>query len=160
MLRSSDANQHRRYTTPIDSHRNRHVLLKHRQPYAVGDDLLLPGTNYSMELMETLEGYKERWVDGRAATLYGETIAALSKAGGLSEADRVQLKSLKQNNDDGVVDLIIDIAVAAKKGTRFARAAAPLILADGPLPFGDVVFALALGLDFAIAAYNLVNDDD
>ena len=113
-----------------------------------------------MELMETLEGYKERWVDGRAATLYGETIAALSKAGGLSEADRKQVKDLKQNNDDGVLDFVIDVYIAAKKGSRFARAAAPLILADGPLPFGDVVFALALGLDFAIAAYNLVTDYD
>ncbi len=122
--------------------------------------MLLPGTNYSMELMENLEGYKARWVDGRLAGLYGETIAALSKAGELSEGDRKQLKELKQNNDDGVIDFIIDAAIAAKKGTRFARAAAPLILADGPLPFGDVVFALALGLDFAIAAYNVVVQDD
>lgn len=122
--------------------------------------MLLPGDNYSFELMQTLESYRETWVDGRAATLYGQTIAALSEAGQLSEGDRKQLKALKQNNDDGVIDFIIDAAIAAKKGTRFARAAAPLILADGPLPFGDVVFALALGLDFAIAAYNLVTDDD
>lgn len=121
---------------------------------------MLPGTNYSMELMETLEGYKQYWVDGQAATLYGQTIAALSDAGELSNADIEAVKRLKQNNDDGVLDFVIDAFIAAKKGTRFARAAAPLILADGPLPFGDVVFAIALGLDFAIAAYNLVTDDD
>jgi len=33
-------------------------------------------------------------------------------------------------------------------------------LADGPLPFGDAVFVVALGLDFGIAAYNLVTRDD
>lgn len=122
--------------------------------------MLLPGDNYSFQLMQTLESYRETWVDGRVATLYGETIAALSDAGELSKADIKAVKSLKQNSDDGVLDFVIDVYITAKKGTRFARAAAPLILADGPLPFGDVVFALALGLDFAIAAYNLVTDDD
>jgi len=122
--------------------------------------VLLPGTNYSMELMENLEGYKSRWVDGRLAGLYGEAISALSDAGELSEADRRQLKELKQNDDGDIVDFLLDVATAARKGARFSRAAAPLILADGPLPFGDVVFAVALGLDFAIAAYNVVVQDD
>lgn len=111
--------------------------------------------------MENLESYKETWVDGRAANLYGEVIGALNAAGDLSQEDLRIVKSLKQNgDDDGFVDFIIDVAIAAKKGSRFARAAAPLILADGPLPFGDVIFALALGLDFGIAAYNLVTDND
>ena len=111
--------------------------------------------------MENLESYKETWVDGRAANLYGEVIGALNAAGDLSKQDLRIVKSLKQNGeDDGFVDFIIDVAIAAKKGSRFARYAAPLILADGPLPFGDVIFALALGLDFGIAAYNLVTDND
>lgn len=110
--------------------------------------------------MQTLESYRETWVDGRAATLYGQTIAALSEAGELSKADREQIKSLKQNNDDGIIDFVLDVANAARKGARFSRVAAPLILADGPLPFGDVVFAIALGLDFAIAAYDVVVHDD
>ncbi len=42
--------------------------------------MLLPGDNYSEQLMFTLEGYRETWVDGRAATLYGETLSALDKA--------------------------------------------------------------------------------
>ena len=122
--------------------------------------MLLPGTNYSMELMENLESYKSRWVDGRLAGLYGETIAALSEAGELSEVDRKQLKELKQNDGGEILDFVLDVADAARKGARFSKAAAPLILADGPLPFGDVVFAVALGLDFAIAAYNVVVQDD
>jgi len=62
-----------------------------------------------MELMENLESYKSRWVDGRLAGLYGETIAALSEAGELSKADREQIKSLKQNDDDGIVDFVLDV---------------------------------------------------
>lgn len=105
-------------------------------------------------------GYKETWVDGRAANLYGEVISSLNKASALSDSDRKQIKSLKQNNEDGLVDFVIDVVNVTRKGMRFSKAAAPLILADGPLPFGDVIFALALGLDFGIAAYNLVTDDD
>ena len=113
-----------------------------------------------MELMENLESYKSRWVDGRLAGLYAEAISALSDAGELSEADRTQLKELKQNDGGEILDFVLDVADAARKGARFSKAAAPLILADGPLPFGDVVFAVALGLDFAIAAYNVVAQDD
>lgn len=112
-----------------------------------------------MQLMENLESYKSTWVDGRLAGLYAEAISALSDAGELSEADRTQLQQLKQN-DDGILDFVLDVANAARKGARFSKAAAPLILADGPLPFGDVVFAVALGLDFAIAAYDVVVRDD
>jgi hypothetical protein len=113
-----------------------------------------------MELMENLESYKSRWVDGRLAGLYGEAIAALSDAGELSEADRKHLQEMKQNDGGEILDFVLDVANAVRKGARFSKAAAPLILADGPLPFGDVVFAVALGLDFAIAAYNVVVQDD
>lgn len=119
----------------------------------------MPGDNYSEKLMFTLEGYKETWVDGRAANLYAEAYAALNEASELSKADQKAIKQLK-TNDDGFIDLALDVLNVVKKGTRFSKAAAPLILADGPLPFGDVVFAVALGLDFGIAAYNLVSGDD
>jgi len=123
--------------------------------------MLLPGDNYSEQLMFTLEGYRETWVDGRAATLYGETLSALDKASQLSKNDRDQLKKLKGKNDlPEAIDFALDVFDVAKKGTRFSRIAAPLILADGPLPFGDAVFVVALGLDFGIAAYNLVIRDD
>jgi len=123
--------------------------------------LLLPGENYSEQLMFTMEGYRETWVDGRLANLYGQTFDALSQASNLSKADRTQITKLKgefPGND--VVDFALDAFEATRKGLRFSKVAAPLILADGPLPFGDVIFAIALGLDFGIAAYNLVNRDE
>jgi len=121
--------------------------------------LLLPGENYSEQLMFTLEAYKETWVEGRAARLYAEAYAALNEASELSNADKKAIQQLK-SNDDGFFDLALDLLTASRKAMRFSKAAAPLILADGPLPFGDVVFAAALGIDFAIAAYNVVNRDD
>ncbi len=120
--------------------------------------MLLPGANYSESLMFSLEGFKNTWVDGRAATLYGEAISALNDASELSKSDIEKLEAIKGH--DETLDLIVDIYNASKKGFRFAKAAAPLILADGPLPFGDVVFAAALGLDFAIAAYQVWDDLD
>jgi len=124
--------------------------------------MLLPGENYSEQLMFTLEGYRETWVDGRAATLYGETLAGLDKASQLSKNDRLQLQKLKGNKNElpEALDFALDVFDVTKKGLRFSRMAAPLILADGPLPFGDAVFVVALGLDFGIAAYNLVTRDD
>jgi len=123
--------------------------------------MLLPGDNYSEQLMFTLEGYRETWVDGRAATLYGETLSALDKASQLSKNDQKQLQKLKGQNDlPEALDFALDVFDVTKKGLRFSRIAAPLILADGPLPFGDAVFVVALGLDFGIAAYNLVIRDD
>ena len=119
--------------------------------------LLLPGENYSERLMFTLEAYRETWVDGRAATLYGEAFAALSEANDLSKADREQISKIKTGED--TIDLALDFFDAGRKGFRFAKVAAPLILADGPLPFGDVVFAIALGLDFAIAAYEVFDHE-
>jgi hypothetical protein len=110
----------------------------------------LPGTNYSEQLMFTMESYKETWVDGRVARLYGDTYAALAEANQLSKSDKEQITKMKTG--ENVVDLALDIFDAGRKGLRFSKAAAPLILADGPLPFGDVIFAVALGLDFAIAA--------
>lgn len=123
--------------------------------------MLLPGENYSEQLMFTMESYRETWVDGRVARLYGETINALDNAANLSKADRSQITKLKTGlPDNDVVDFALDVFEATRKGLRFSKVAAPLILADGPLPFGDVVFAIALGIDFGIAAYNVVNRDD
>lgn len=121
--------------------------------------MLLPGDNYSEQLMFTLHGFKETWVDGRAAQLYAEAYAALNEASELSKADRKAIQQLK-TNDDGFLDFALDVLDVVKKGMRFSKAAAPLILADGPLPFGDVVFAAALGIDLGIAAYDLVVRDD
>lgn len=123
--------------------------------------MLLPGENYSEQLMFTMEGYRETWVDGRLSQLYGETISALDDAANLSKADRTQIKKIKSAfPDNDALDFAIEAFDASRKGLRFAKVAAPLILADGPLPFGDVIFAIALGLDFSIAAYNLVTDND
>lgn len=124
--------------------------------------MLLPGENYSEQLMFTMEAYRETWVDGRAARLYGEAYASLNEASKLSKADRVQIKQIKTAGGDipEFIEFAIDAADAARKGFRFSKVAAPLILADGPLPFGDVVFAIALGIDFGIAAYKVVNRDD
>jgi hypothetical protein len=121
--------------------------------------MLLPGDNYSERLMFNLESFKETWVDGRAARLYADAYAALNEANTLSKSDKETIQKLK-SNDDGLFDLAIDVLDVVKKGSRFSKAAAPLILADGPLPFGDVVFAVALGLDFGIAAYNVVAGDE
>ena len=104
-----------------------------------------------------MEAYKSEWVDGRAANLYGEAITSLAEASKLSQADKAQIAQLKTG--DSVLDKALELFDAARKGTRFARAAAPLILADGPLPFGDAIFAIALGIDFAIAAYGVLADD-
>ncbi len=123
--------------------------------------MLLPGENYSEQLMFTMESYRETWVDGRIATLYGEAFQSLSEASDISKADKTQITKLKgefPGND--VVDFALDAFEATRKGLRFSKVAAPLILADGPLPFGDVIFAVALGIDFGIAAYNLVNRDE
>ena len=109
--------------------------------------------------MFTLEGYRETWVDGRAARLYAEAYAALNEASKLSKADQKAIKQLK-TNDDGFIDFALDVLDVVKKAGRFSKAAAPLVLADGPLPFGDVVFAVALGIDLGIAAYDLVLGDD
>ena len=123
--------------------------------------MLLPGENYSEQLMFTMESYRETWVDKRLSTLYGEAFEALSEASDISKADKTQITKLKTGlPDNDVVDFAIDVFEAGRKGLRFSKVAAPLILADGPLPFGDVVFAIALGIDFGIAAYNLVNRDD
>lgn len=123
--------------------------------------MLLPGENYSEQLMFTLEAYRENWVDGRQARLYGEAIEALSDASKLSKADKKQIQNLKRNVDiPDFLEFAIDAADAARKGFRFSKVAAPLIVADGPLPFGDVIFAVALGIDFGIAAYQLVNRDE
>lgn len=123
--------------------------------------MLLPGENYSEQLMFTAEAYKDSWIDGRAARLYGETMQALDRASQQSKRDAASIEKAKQNlpvNYREVGERALEIYDVAKKGTRFARLAAPLVLADGPLPFGDAVFVLALGLDFGIAAYNLVVD--
>lgn len=123
--------------------------------------MLLPGENYSEQLMFTLEAYRETWADGRMTNLYGETIEALSEASKLNVADKKQIQRLKSSPTiPEELDFAIDLIDAARKGFRFSKVAAPLILADGPLPFGDVVFAIALGIDFGIAAYQLVNRDE
>lgn len=123
--------------------------------------MLLPGENYSEQLMFTLESYRETWVDGRLATMYGEAYASLSEVSTLSKSDKKAIRKLKSNApDNDIIDLAFDLYDVGKKGARFSKAAAPLILADGPLPFGDVIFAVALGIDLGIAAYNLVNRDD
>ena len=110
--------------------------------------MLLPGENYSEQLMFTAEAYKETWIDGRAARLYGETLAALDSASNVSKEDAATLARAKENvpvNFKEIGERALEVYDVAKKGTRFARLAAPLVLADGPLPFGDVVFAVALG---------------
>jgi hypothetical protein len=123
--------------------------------------MLLPGDNYSEQLMFTIESYRETWVDGRTARLYAEAFQSLSEASNISKADKAQIAKLKgEFPGNEVVDFALDAFEAGRKGLRFSKAAAPLILADGPLPFGDVIFAVALGIDFGIAAYNLVNRDD
>lgn len=123
--------------------------------------MLLPGENYSEQLMFTMESYRETWVDGRLARLYGEAFQSLSEASEISKADKAEIRKLKgQFPDNVLVDFAIDAFEAGRKGLRFSKVAAPLILADGPLPFGDVIFAIALGIDFGIAAYNLVNRDE
>ena len=119
--------------------------------------MLLPGENYSEQLMFTLESYRETWVDGRLATMYGEAYASLSEVSTLSKSDKKAIRKLKSNApDNDIIDLAFDLYDVGKKGARFSKAAAPLILADGPLPFGDVIFAVALGIDLGIAAYNVV----
>ena len=126
--------------------------------------MILPGENYSEQLMFSLMAYRETWADARSAALLGETIDALSRSSGAKKTDAKQIKSLKksipQSEFSEVIDFAIDAFDVGRKGLRFSKVAAPLILADGPLPFGDVVFAVALGLDFTIAAYNLVSNDD
>ena len=81
------------------------------------------------------------------------------RASELSKADKEAIQQLK-TNDDGFLDFALDVLNVVKKTGRFSKAVAPLILADGPLPFGDVVFAVALGVDLGIAAYDLVVRDD
>lgn len=123
--------------------------------------MLLPGENYSEQLMFTLEAYKETWIDRRTAQLYGETLAALDQASNVAKEDAEKLARAKENvpvNFKEIGERALEIYDFAKKGTRFARVAAPLIVADGPLPFGDIIFAIALGIDLGIAAYNLVAD--
>ena len=126
--------------------------------------LLLTGDNYSEQLMFTMEAYKERWVDGRAARLYGEAYAKLNEASELSKADKAKMRELKKQVPDSEFSDLIEFGLEAynlaRKVGRFSKLAAPLILADGPLPFGDAVFVVALGLDVLIAAYDLVTDDD
>ena len=123
--------------------------------------MLLPGENYSERLMFTMESYRESWVDNRAATLYGEAIEALSQASDLSKSDRAQVKQAKENLPSSeIVDFALDAWEVGRKTLRFSKVAAPLIVADGPLPFGDVIFAIALGVDLGLAAYGLVNRDD
>lgn len=123
--------------------------------------MLLPGENYSERLMFSMQGYRETWVDGRAATLYGEAYSALNEASELSKADKKVIDQAKKAvPGSDIVDLAFDLYDVGKKGARFSKAAAPLILADGPLPFGDVIFAIALGIDLGIAAYNLVVDNE
>lgn len=91
--------------------------------------------------------------------MYGEAMESLSKADTIAKEDVLQLKELKQSTDgDGTLDFVIDLFNTSRKALRFSKAAAPLILADGPLPFGDAIFAAALGLDFALAAYDLLTD--
>lgn len=126
--------------------------------------MLLPGDNYSESLMFTLESYKEQWVDKRLAVFYGETIASLNEASELSKKDRDELKQLKENYKTGTdydrqIEYALDLYDAGRKTFRFAKYAAPLILADGPLPFGDAVFLIALGLDAAIAIYGVATND-
>lgn len=114
--------------------------------------------------MFTLESYKEQWVDKRLAVFYGETIASLNEASELSKQDRKELEQLKKNYKTGTdydrqVEYAFELFDAGRKTFRFARYAAPLILADGPLPFGDAVFLIALGLDAAIAIYGVATND-
>jgi hypothetical protein len=91
--------------------------------------------------------------------MYGEAMESLSKADTIAKEDVLQIKELKQNtDDDGTLDFVIDLFNTSRKALRFSKAAAPLILADGPLPFGDAIFVAALGLDFALAAYDLITD--
>ena len=67
--------------------------------------LLLPGENYSEQLMFTMESYRETWVDGRIATLYGEAFQSLSEASDISKADKTQITKLKgQFPDNDVVE--------------------------------------------------------
>ena len=120
--------------------------------------MLLPGENYSEQLMFTVESYKERWVDRRAANLYGEALEALEAASNVAKADKKQVDQFK--GLDEKLDLALDIFDTGRKAMRFSKVAAPLILADGPLPFGDAIFVAALALDLGVAAYNLVNRDE
>tara|TARA_Y100000401_G_scaffold100509_1_gene89397 strand:- start:367 stop:747 length:381 start_codon:yes stop_codon:yes gene_type:complete len=126
--------------------------------------MLLPGENYSERLMFTMESYRETWVDGRAARLYGEAYAALNEASELSKRDQEKMRELKDKAGESEFSDLIEFGLEAynlaRKVGRFSKLAAPLILADGPLPFGDAVFIVALGLDVLVAAYTLVSDDD
>ena len=120
--------------------------------------MLLPGENYSEQLMFTLESYRETWSDTRMANLFGEAIEQLNLASDISKADKKAIDQLK--GIDEAIDLALDVFDTGRKAMRFSKVAAPLILADGPLPFGDIVFAVALGIDLGVAAYNLVNRDE
>ena len=120
--------------------------------------MLLPGDNYSENLMFTLEAYRETWGDARFANLFGEAVDNLARAERISKEDLAQINAYK--GIDERVDFALDVFDTGRKALRFSRVAAPLILADGPLPFGDVVFAVALGIDLGVAAYNLVMRDE
>lgn len=127
--------------------------------------MILPGTNYSMDLLEgvreigTLYFFNSKL--GAYVEMYQESIEELKS---LDAED----KANAQRAIDSVVEQGADIVETGAKiyilGRKVARTAGriaaltPLIAADGPLPIGDIIFVGLAVAEIAVLSYDIGTD--
>ena len=128
-------------------------------------EMILPGTNYSWDLIEgvqengTLYFFNSKL--GAYIEMYQQSIEELQSldAEDTANAQRAIDSVVEQGAD--IVETGAKIWVLGRKITRTsARIAAltPLIAADGPLPIGDIIFVGLAVAEIAVLAYDIGTD--
>jgi len=126
--------------------------------------LILPGFNYSEELMNSVREVGDLYFFN---TRTGAFIAAFTEA--IEELQTLDQKD--KANAQRAVDAmalgeeIYDIGVKSVqlgykiyRTSRRIAALTPLIAADGPLPIGDIVFVGIAIIEIGLLAYDLATD--
>jgi hypothetical protein len=73
-----------------------------------------------------MESYKNNWVNGRLANLYGEALSSLTEVSDIQKSDAKLIKDLKQNSDnDSTIEFLFDAFNVGRKAMRFSKYAAP-----------------------------------
>lgn len=127
--------------------------------------MILPGTNYSQDLIDgvreigTLYFFNSKL--GAYVEMYQESIEELKE---LDKEDRANaqaaIDAVVERGADIVETGVKVLALGRKVGRTSARIAAltSLIAADGPLPIGDIIFVGLSVVEIGLLAYDIGTD--
>lgn len=127
--------------------------------------MILPGFNYSEDLMFTIQENGENYFfNGRTGAFvqaYQEAIETLADEDAQDKANAQQMfeRVVEQGKEIGETGVKV-FTLGMKVGRTAKRIAAltPLIAADGPLPIGDIVFVTLSVVEIGLLTYDIVTD--